>query len=195
MKPIKIEIKNLYDGYKVGGLTLNEAMYLSDEDRLEKMITFILSRSEILIDELKQREANNNSGTMSAAATSTYRNVLIIKKNAQRVKSTMEPMAFFELGKSMEGIKTSLAVIEGFTILKRHLTGPIEGGRKNAIRAEKDNKDIRDRIKKNWRRLEISEVPEIRRAKEIASIIGLTPDQIRNHLYAMGLKTKKKRAK
>jgi hypothetical protein len=188
MKPIKIEIKNLYAGYKVGGLTLDEAMYLSDEDRLEKMITFILSRSEILIDELKQREANNNSGTMSAAATSTYRNVLIIKKNAQRVKNTMEPMAFFELGKSMEGIKTSLALMEGFVARKRHTKGASKGANQSAEIRAKEKRELQIEIKELWIKHKKSKKDDAHAINLIASSINRTTTNVRTHLDELDLR-------
>jgi hypothetical protein len=186
MKPIKIEIKNIYAGYM--------PVKVNDKDSLEKMINFILSRSEILINEFTQREANNKSGIMSTEATSIQRNVLIIKQNAERVKNTMEPMAFFQLGRSMEKINTSLAVVEGFIELRKRSDNGKASGKLSAESRAKVSEEVGDEVEKLWH--EFKKNLERERASKITARMRgseetkyITSTTVRRHIKKRNLRS------
>jgi hypothetical protein len=164
----------------IGGLSTEEAMLLSEEERIQAMLDFIATRSVILINELRLRESNNKTGVMDLKATETYSSVLTIQRNSQIAKETMTPMSFFELGKSMEGIKTSLALIEGFTELrKRSDNGKVNGKLAGEIRA-KEAKNTGNEIERIWHQL--SNTPERERASKIATRMSISSKAVRDHI-------------
>lgn len=187
MKPIKIKIKNLFAGYMIGGLSTEEAMSLSEEERIQAMLAFILTRSEILLDELGQNELNNKTGVTGIEYTETYSSVLTIQRNAQKAQVTMAPLDFFELGKSMEGIKTSLAVIEGFTELRKRSDNGRANGKLSGETRAQSAKRTGDDIEKNWH--ELKDEPERDRAAKIATRMGISDKTVRDHIRKRGLRT------
>lgn len=171
----------------IGGLSTEEAMLLSEEERIQAMLAFILTRSEILLDELRQNESNNKTGITGIEYTETYSNVLTIQRNVQKAQITMAPLDFFELGKSMEGIKTSLAVIEGFIELrKRSDNGKKNGELSGKIRTEEAEK-TGDKVESEWHKL--NKCPERNRATIIASRTGLSGKTVREHIRKRQLKS------
>jgi hypothetical protein len=193
MKPIKIEIKNLFARYMVGGLPIEEAMTLSEEERLIAMLDFIATRSEMFINELNHREANNKTGVMGLEATETLSSVLNIQRNAHNAKHTMAPMDFFELGRSMEAIKTSLVVIEGFTTLKRHTKGPSKGADESAKIRAKEKHELQIKIKALWTKHKKNDQDDTHSINLIATSIKRTPTNVKTHLDELGLRKIKRR--
>jgi hypothetical protein len=193
MKTIKIKIKNLYAGYRLGGLTPDEAMYLSDTDRFGKMVSFIIDRSrqlaegttvESFTESLKFSDKKYTARFSGVKAYSSIRNIQI---KAEKVQATMSPMDIFVLGQSMESLISDLLVADGFIELgQRSENGKING----KLAGEKTAEEAKERgneVELHWNNL--SNKPERDRSSIIASRMGITPKAVRSHISSLGLRS------
>jgi hypothetical protein len=193
MKTIKIKIKNLYAGYRLGGLTPDEAMYLSDTDRFGKMVSFIIDRSrqlaegttvESFTESLKFSDKKYTARFSGVKAYSSIRNIQI---KAEKVQATMSPMDIFVLGQSMESLISDLLVADGFIELgQRSENGKING----KLAGEKTAEEAKERgneVELHWNNLRNK--PERDRSSIIASRMGITPKAVRSHISSLGLRS------
>ena len=195
MKPVKIQIKQLFKGYLSGGKSASELMYTSDEQRFEGMVEFILKRSEEILANTTLESFTESVTTEKISedyqfsGVRAYSTIFAIKEKAEKVKHDMKPKDIFQLGISMEKLNSELLLAGGFLLLNKNLRGPSIGGARNAQNRIDEGEENAKKVEKYWHQL--IDTPEHNKITKIAEKSGLGRTTIADHLHDLGLKIKK----
>lgn len=190
MNGVKVKIENPLAGYKVGGLTHDKYIKLSEAERVQSQINFLKERAL----ELKERDFINSKGEqdMNVKHVGCSLMVAIERCEASLYESAITAFdCFVELGKAITNVDRYFLVCEVF----RHERPKAEGREKGTANSRITNKEKGEKTKAAVleKYLSLNNKDERGKAGVIATSLGVSAKTVREKIRALEKEGKIKR--
>lgn len=159
------------------------AIEIFPEEKIEAIYTKALELKIMRYD-----PANGWPANVHKQAMLIVDHIHLIKK-AISENNTMAAMIYgFRLGECCQKISTLLAVKDSLNHQDKALAPRVSGGKGAGQQTKEKAEENKQKIIRHWERLEKNKTPEHNRAAIIANQTGITPQTVRRHVKALGLR-------
>ena len=179
-----VTIKDLFAGEMLGGMNPEEWERISMREKADNRLKYLEQRARALSGMPYKPEYG--------LPTSVWSTAYCLAEDAMKALESSDPDArgwlMLEVGRSLEKIKTYIAVSQALELQIDLLAPKSAGGKATAEKRIAEAQENQNKVAEYWHKLEAEKRPERERAGIIAQRLGFKIDTVRRLIKKAGLR-------